>query len=439
MFSDWLFRQVKKSTQLMKSGSSLLPWIVPVALFPFVMLGTICVSKDYRGYAMLGLLLSPILYPIALVVTMGGGLGSIVVGGLGTVLLGGLGLVSRGFENLFGLRRIRLNPPVIRMVPPARPVNRVVVRNEEAKLLPAPQAARNAPQVRSSTVIIRALPRPSSMAPEELKIDPCQQLYNIYFPENRKAPHLLRGPLTPEQIKIITRELTPQTQPLFDAALEDASISMDTMRIPVVLRANGRGYDFYSLSQLAEDKNNYRETPEERIKFKLEDVIPHNTIATALNFLLANLEQGVPPDNNMLVNITLLRAVQNSQVSPSGPVTITSEQQTQLESFVTHLTDRQQKIFNIMCRDPLTALIIQRPVILPDGFTYDEKTMQAYCQMGENRGQATWKCPMNPEVTFTQQDILYCRSIENVLENVKKCMTVMQSQVADAPRMQMNR
>ncbi len=264
-----------------------------------------------------------------------------------------------------------------------------------------------------------------------------QELYNNYFrweptqleelnarwarfistPGKAVLPnHMLRGPLTKEQIEIMQQQLVDKdlmVSRLFNTAMMDvdSGVVQSVMRIPVLLYGNV--YDLYTLDSLPEDEKGYRTEPRSGARFRKENVVPYNTLAEAISFLLHDIAKEAQG-----TGITDKDASKITSKRPWGLQNIQTPETRMLEAFYNTLPPRHKKLFNIMCRDAMTGDILVDPVTLPDGHTYNQKTIDAICGPVPHQG-ISWQCPKNPDIIFSTFEVQKCHPISHVLAVLK--------------------
>jgi hypothetical protein len=83
-----------------------------------------------------------------------------------------------------------------------------------------------------------------------------------------------------------------------------------------------------------------------------------------------------------------------------------------LEKLYQRMSREHQTLFDCICRDPVTGVVMDDPVLLPDGYVYDRTTALFYLEiLGE--------CPLNPAVSFKLEDITRCQFVYSVLDELK--------------------
>lgn len=390
-----------------------------------------CAGERNNSNGALAFIGSILLYPFLCtfgLISLGCGL-LYVIGGLG---FGILGVGSKIIETLCSCRanhaiphyrneeRRRLTPILARQNSDVLNPQRTTTA-QLAVALPPSSAAPSQPY-KASILPASAPPRPQ----EEIK-NPLQECYDRYFPKNGLIKHSLKAPLSLEQIRKIQQELTDDfSRSLFDTALED-TVSLETMRIPVILPHNGRAYDLYSLSQLpvikTENEIEYRKIPEpaDASLFKMDELVPFYSAGMVLQFLSEDIEYGSKIAIPDLTLQTAVSALENKPIQLKFSDVLTSQEAKQLSTLSNNLLPRQQKIFDTLCRDPMTGYVIQNPVVLPDGI-YELRTILTYCNNPQNKQGDTWRCPANPDLLFTEKQIVRCYTMVHVLNCVKQKM-----------------
>jgi len=212
---------------------------------------------------------------------------------------------------------------------------------------------------------------------------------------------------------------------IMEAAMGD-DISLDLVADPVYIRREGDLYNRNTVmglldkGKLAKDSKDEKEAlcpHNQQLTFKKQDIIPCNSIIEAMEHLL-NIIKGVPvKPKSVDYKLTLtddMKAEKRSRIS---------EKVLQLiEKNYKAMEDKHKLLFDIICRDSQTNIIMDDPVLLPDGYIYDRNTAKVFLKYAEG------KCPRNEKIVFKEEDITPCVTIcrvldqlnENILKIIKK-------------------
>jgi hypothetical protein len=216
-----------------------------------------------------------------------------------------------------------------------------------------------------------------------------------------------------EEISDHYEKLPENLQALFNAALLDSTISMDTIENPVFL--NGEGY-VYNATFIQETLTGSRDalypTNNER-KFTQAEVIPCNTLIVAMKYL-----------QDIIRNKPYIQEPihQNNFLQPT-------EQERAMEYYYLYVMEAKHRIlFDKICRDSMTQMIMRKPVFLPDGYAYDMQT--ALTLLESAQGEAA-TCP-GSNILFTKEDITPCHIAINVLDQLKENIATFMQQKAMA-------
>lgn len=200
---------------------------------------------------------------------------------------------------------------------------------------------------------------------------------------------------------------------LFDAALEDSSISMDKIDNPVFLKNEGYVYDAASVDEMLGNKTavNYPRNPS--VQFTRKEVIPCNTLIKAKLHML-NIMDGVISTADPVEMNAYMQPVYDNNQSKIPPEIIKI-----IETYYMKGIEAKHRIlFDAVCRDSCTNMIMQQPVFLPDGYVYDRSTVMQLLDSAYFAGEESAMCPM-ANITFKIEDITRCRLAEAVLEQLK--------------------
>jgi hypothetical protein len=188
---------------------------------------------------------------------------------------------------------------------------------------------------------------------------------------------------------------------LFDAALNDECIKLDMITNPVFIRGDGHVYDLETVKDMLErgGKNPLDETKQ----FTKEDIIPCNPLIRAMQLLLEIIH------NKEII----IQPVETNHFVP------TSEFIKKIEAFYQRaLPTKHQSLFDAICRDSYTNMIMNDPVFLPDGYAYNRDTARLLLESVKPMESAP--CPRDESILFKEEDITKCYFIAAVFEYLKK-------------------
>lgn len=228
---------------------------------------------------------------------------------------------------------------------------------------------------------------------------------------------------TDEEILEIKRRYNQIPAPLkalIDAALDDDRIQCDYVKNPVFIRGEGHLYDLSSIQLMLKGKTeaNFPNNPE--AKFSMADVIPCNTLIRAMKILL-NILKGHNPLASAVEKNTFASVISDRRrISP--------EVIKMIESYYASpsLEENHRALFDVICRDRLTKMIMDDPVYLPDGYTYDRSTAMFLLESAYPSDRAL--CPFNDEITFTKDDMTESYTVMRVLDQLKANIEASQKQ-----------
>jgi len=263
--------------------------------------------------------------------------------------------------------------------------------------------------------------------------------------QGRKATHMLQRPFTNAEIERLQTNLTvhrddseqvkkikERNRILFDAACNDVDgIVMESMQAPIRL-PNGKTYDLLTAVKMINPITGEGQTPERQSRYRLVDIIPNNTLSKAMQYLLEDLAEEAKPirfdevkQQDLERQIATMKA--DASYEPTPPF-ISNEKSAEFETFYQYLeSPRHKDLFSILCRDPLTGKVIQDPVYLPDGYTYDRETVLALLH-----GRHVALCPFARQVSFRKEDIKTCYSARNLLAEVDGQIQLIKNEQARA-------
>lgn len=200
---------------------------------------------------------------------------------------------------------------------------------------------------------------------------------------------------------------------LFDAALEDSSISMDKIDNPVFLKNEGYVYDAASVDEMLGNKTavNYPRNPS--VQFTRKEVIPCNTLIKAKLHMLNIMEDVISTADPVEMNTYMQPAYDNAQSNIPPEIIKIIE-----TYYMKGIEAKHRVLFDAVCRDSCTNMIMQRPVFLPDGYVYDRSTVMQLLDSAYFAEEESAMCPM-ANITFKIEDITRCRLAEAVLEQLK--------------------
>ena len=216
------------------------------------------------------------------------------------------------------------------------------------------------------------------------------------------------------------KTLPPHLQALFNAALEDSTINFDTIKNPVFLKGEGYVYDANDVEQMLERNGIYPRNQDRKIS--REDIIPCNTLINAMFYLLKIIEGNIYIAEPVDINTFML------QPSEDKKVTISIEFIKKIEEFyANHIENKHRILFDTICRDSCTNIIMQQPIFLPDGFVYDLSTAETLLESAQSAGQGSAMCP-KMDIPFKAEDITPCPMVIVIFEQIKRIMQAMMNQ-----------
>lgn len=216
---------------------------------------------------------------------------------------------------------------------------------------------------------------------------------------------------TDEEMKKINlhfEKIPENLRNLMEAALGE-DINLGLAANPVFIRSEHTGhiYDRKAVSTFI--KHGPATCPHNQDKeFSEGDIIPCNSLIKAIEILL-NIINGVkieePSLKSTLAITDELKELKRARI-PADIVRL-------IELNYYQMPLHHKALFNCICRDPITNIVMDDPVLLPDGYIYDRTTAMAYLK--RKGGQ----CPLNSELKFTEADITPCLTVRNVLNQLR--------------------
>jgi len=266
-----------------------------------------------------------------------------------------------------------------------------------------------------------------------------QQMYNWLEPPaaaRPQEPQVKRAePLrtfSPEELAKIRAHYNDRSKvsehlhSLIDAALNDEEISLDLINNPVFIRGEVRIYDKAVVKSLLNPNGEGRCPTNLNKTFRESDLIPCNSLIKAMTQLLNIIDNNnsIAPINH--ADILFANATNKSRKNLSADII------NMIETYYDkQLLDRQKALFDIICRDPLTGVIMDDPVYLPDGYVYDRSTI-LFCQRLAGPNKSVYNCPGNEALKFTNDDVTSCYFVKSVLEQLKANVFAMQAMMQRA-------
>lgn len=211
-----------------------------------------------------------------------------------------------------------------------------------------------------------------------------------------------------DKINAHYNQLPDALKNLMKASISDEIISLDLMKDPVFIRSEGQVYDREELEQLFKKSQTARAPLNQDLIFTKNDIIPCNTLIQAMEKLLDIINV----DDEKKIKSTIPEKL--SSLLESNKKRVDDNLIKLIEAHYNNMPDKHKILFDIICRDPVTKMIMQDPVLLPDGYVYDSTTALTYIKY--QGGQ----CPLNSDITFTEQDITRCYFVINVLDQMKQ-------------------
>lgn len=201
------------------------------------------------------------------------------------------------------------------------------------------------------------------------------------------------------------------TKPLIEATIWD-EIMMDYNFDPGLVITEGQINstfqflnDYYKIPHPYVDRNDttdkphpvFQKTPTLDLPSTKDDVIPCNTLLRAIQLLLTKAERWKKGDKQEPV-VPELKQPEVKRTYTS----LTDEEVMTLEKIYKCLPPSRQLMFNVIVRDGNE--IMNRAVILPDGFVYDASVAEKQLKLVSPKGKfpAIFEgcCPSNPSITF---------------------------------------
>lgn len=214
-----------------------------------------------------------------------------------------------------------------------------------------------------------------------------------------------------DEMKLINQhyeKIPEELKKLMDAALGE-DINLLLAANPVFIRTEGFGhiYDRDTLMQLL--KHGEAMCPHNQDKKYTEaDIIPCNSLLKAMDHLLNIIKGAVFEDPKLEPALSVtdeIKAVKRARI-PANVVDM-------IEAGYKKMLPHRKVLFNSICRDPITNIIMDDPVLLPDGYIYDRCTAMGYLKY--NNGQ----CPLKPSIKFTKDEIIPCLTVGKVLDQLR--------------------
>lgn len=217
-------------------------------------------------------------------------------------------------------------------------------------------------------------------------------------------------------------------QKLIDAALNDDAISLDLINNPVFIRGDVRIYDHDVLKDFLHRAGGAARCPtDDKQRFRESDIIPCNTLIKAMEQLLNIIDNKPYTPPIKYSDILFANANNRSRANISPEIVNLIEMY-----YDKHLLDRQKALFDIICRDPVTGMIMDDPVYLPDGYVYDRSTV-TFCKRLAGANKSAYPCPgSDNQITFTDADVTPCYFVKNVLEQLSKNVLAIRAMMQQA-------
>jgi hypothetical protein len=196
---------------------------------------------------------------------------------------------------------------------------------------------------------------------------------------------------------------------LLDAVLKDENIKLEIMTNPVFVKGDGHVYDLATVEKIIAKGG--KNPLNEDMKFKKEDIIPCNTLIKAVQILFAIISGSEFSNKPVEINQFNQDALDKTMSSK----TISSELIKVIETYYQTLPPKHQCLFDIICRDPMTNMIMNDPVFLPDGYAYNRSTAEFLLDSMESA-----PCYLDKNISFKKDDITKCYLIFSVFESLQK-------------------
>jgi hypothetical protein len=272
--------------------------------------------------------------------------------------------------------------------------------------------------------IQHAITEVSKAAPEKkMEVIPApveQKSANVvyYNPESRKVRAKPICSFTEAQKALMRRYIEEgedlddaATKPLINATIYD-EIELDYNFDPALIITEGQiSYtfqflkDYYKKSHPYVDRDDtsgmphpvFQKTPKLDFPCTKDDIIPCNTLLQAIQLLLAKAERWEKGDKRE-PSVPELK-----QPAVKRKYTVLTDQEVEiLEIIYKCLPPSRQLMFNVIVR--YDSEIMNKAVILPDGFVYDASVAEKQLKLMTSKGKfpAVFEggCPSNPAITF---------------------------------------
>jgi hypothetical protein len=205
-----------------------------------------------------------------------------------------------------------------------------------------------------------------------------------------------------EKINQRYEEIPASLKEIMDAALLDKN-TLGLIEQPVFIRRDDKIYSLKFLLDWLGDAEEKRHPEDDSKTFKRTDIIPCNTLIKAMQVLLQHLD-----GEDVKSHLTTLSPPQNVDRKR-----LTAEHIVLIEKVYASLEPHRQVLFDCICRDPETKIILDDPVFLPNGRVYERSTAQFYLDHYQGR------CPGNENIIFAAEDIVPCCFVINVLDQLR--------------------
>lgn len=217
-----------------------------------------------------------------------------------------------------------------------------------------------------------------------------------------------------EKINRRFNELPPELQKVLAAALSDDHISLEFIHKPVFIRGEGHLYDLSVVNDLLASKKEAHCPINRDQVFTANDVIPCNVLIDTMIQIVNIISGQAFKSSSLKQNDLVGQQIQKRARIPANHIPL-------IEAYYKTLKPQHQALFDLICRDPASNLIMDDPVLLPDGYAYDRTTVEFILTLAERDNERAL-CPHSDHLTFTRADITPCHFIVKILDQLKENM-----------------
>lgn len=239
--------------------------------------------------------------------------------------------------------------------------------------------------------------------------------------EEKKDLPIAKSAIAPqEMLKVEAHfdKIPAHLKSLMEAVIGD-NIILGLARDPVFIRGGGIVYDRSTVEGWLKGKESAPIPHNPGKLFTRADIISCNTIIEAMADLMKIING---KEAEMKAPLALNKLSYTETSLSLKRVRIPLEMISAIEEAYNHFPDKHKVLFNKICRDPITNVIMDDPVFLPDGHIYDRSTVFAALN---NRSSA--RCPLNKDIQFTLADVTDCYCVRNALDELRKGFEMLKS------------